>query len=142
MALWRELVEQRIARVHDSRQDKRMSMGEAVRRFVRPGMKLNAVSLHAFRWTSAGGMDDLGVLPTHVWSNGFGVSADGSVVVGRSSSMTSGAAFRWTSAGGMTDLGNVSSGYWAFLPDSGTTANSNTGIFSPAAKKPRAWKST
>jgi acyl CoA:acetate/3-ketoacid CoA transferase alpha subunit/acyl CoA:acetate/3-ketoacid CoA transferase beta subunit len=46
MALWRDVIERRIARVHDSRQDKRMSIAEAVRRFVRPGIKLHPVSLH------------------------------------------------------------------------------------------------
>jgi probable HAF family extracellular repeat protein len=49
----------------------------------------------AFRWTASGGMQDLGI-----WGavGAFGVSADGSVVVG--SSTPHGRAFRWTASGG------------------------------------------
>jgi probable HAF family extracellular repeat protein len=38
----------------------------------------------AFRWTEAGGMEDLGTLPGGTSSEAFGVSADGSIVVGSS----------------------------------------------------------
>jgi len=70
----------------------------------------------AFRWTPAGGMVGLGTLN----GTGFGtysvakaVNADGSVIVGQSSSntvinpifMSSGEAFRWTQGGGMVGLG-------------------------------------
>jgi acyl CoA:acetate/3-ketoacid CoA transferase alpha subunit len=47
MSLWRDIVEHQIAPVHDSRQDKRMSLTEAIRRFVRPGMKINPCSLQS-----------------------------------------------------------------------------------------------
>jgi probable HAF family extracellular repeat protein len=56
----------------------------------------------AFRWTAAGGMQDLGTLGG--WESGaYGVSADGAVVVGSSG----GRAFRWTASGGMQDLGTL-----------------------------------
>jgi len=44
---WREIVETRIRRVHTSSVDKRMDLADAIRRFVRPGMKINPVSLQA-----------------------------------------------------------------------------------------------
>jgi probable HAF family extracellular repeat protein len=64
-------------------------------------------AFHAFRWTQAGGMADLGTLGGAL-SIAFGVSADGSVVVG-GAEITNGDvnAFRWTQAGGMADLGTL-----------------------------------
>lgn len=74
---------------------------------------------HAMRWTEAGGMQDLGVLPGDQASAATGVSDDGSIVVGISaprplSNLASpggrfdfGAdtrAFYWTAATGMQDL--------------------------------------
>jgi probable HAF family extracellular repeat protein len=58
----------------------------------------------AFRWTAAGGMQDLGTLPGGDWSEALGVSADGSVVVGSARNAAGQRAFRWTAAGGMEDL--------------------------------------
>jgi probable HAF family extracellular repeat protein len=59
----------------------------------------------AFRWTAAGGMQDLGTLPGMGWSGALGVSADGSVVVGWAENAEGqDRAFRWTAAGGMEDL--------------------------------------
>ncbi|MGH8019992.1 MAG: hypothetical protein ACREIA_17280, partial [Opitutaceae bacterium] len=72
-------------------------------------------SEHAFRWTQAGGMVDLGTgfgFGTDRNSRAFGVSGDGSVVVGESafpppsgSSFDTTRAFRWTAGGGMQSLG-------------------------------------
>ena len=69
----------------------------------------NDYTYNAFRWTSAGGMINLGGVNAHA----AGVSADGAVVVG-GSGVT---AFRWTSAGGLEDLGGLMSG-----GESGATA--------------------
>jgi acyl CoA:acetate/3-ketoacid CoA transferase alpha subunit/acyl CoA:acetate/3-ketoacid CoA transferase beta subunit len=47
LSSWREVVARRIVHLHDGAADKRMDLAEAVRRFVRPGMKLNAVTMQA-----------------------------------------------------------------------------------------------
>ncbi len=69
---------------------------------------------HAFRWTHAGGMADLGVLPGDIYSHANAVSDDGSVIVGTSTPdydifytdhVTGNEhAFRWTQATGMANL--------------------------------------
>jgi probable HAF family extracellular repeat protein len=61
----------------------------------------------AFRWVDGSGMVDLGDLPGgNQWSRADGISGDGKVVVGVSSSANStGEAFRWSSVEGMTGLG-------------------------------------
>nr|WP_244646063.1 autotransporter domain-containing protein [Bradyrhizobium campsiandrae] len=61
----------------------------------------------AIRWTASTGMVNLGVLPGATGGVANGVSGDGSVVVGYSSTNE---AFRWTAATGATGLG--------FLPGS------------------------
>ena len=53
----------------------------------------------------------LGDLPGGIFdSRAFGVSADGSVVVGESSSASGTEAFRWTSGGGIAGLGDLPGG--------------------------------
>ena len=61
---------------------------------------------HAFRWTAATGMVDLGTLGGPE-SAAFAVNGDGSVIVGSSlTSQSTGSdhAFRWTAKTGMQDL--------------------------------------
>ena len=69
----------------------------------------------AFRWISSDGViRSLGSLPGGRFSSSraFGVSADGSVVVGDSNNEVEGSqAFRWTSGGGMQGLGNLPGGF-------------------------------
>jgi probable HAF family extracellular repeat protein len=66
----------------------------------------------AFRWTAAGGMQDLGTLGGGE-SEAWGVSADGSVVVGWADNAAGQSrAFRWTAARGMQDLGTLG-GDWS-----------------------------
>src|SRR5258706_15217012 len=68
----------------------------------------------AFRWTALGGMVGLGDMKPglSINSQGEGVSADGSVVVGVAESTAfNNEAFRWTAAGGMVGLGMPSSAY-------------------------------
>jgi probable HAF family extracellular repeat protein len=79
---------------------------------------------YAFRWTASGGMQPLGALPgaPSQTSRAYGVSADGSVVVGWSSSPNGtynyrAEAFRWTASDGMQGLGDLPGGYfdsWAW----------------------------
>ena len=72
----------------------------------------------AFRWTSDSGAVSLGFLPGGEYpttsefpiSTAFGVSGNGSVVVGRSTSASGIGAFRWTSSGGMVGLGDLPGG--------------------------------
>jgi uncharacterized membrane protein len=60
----------------------------------------------AFRWTAASGLLPLGALPGDGSSYGWGVSADGTVVVGESfiTSPSVHRPFRWSSASGMQPL--------------------------------------
>lgn len=46
-AMWRDVIETRIDELHVSGEDKVMELSEAVRQFVRPGMKINPCALQA-----------------------------------------------------------------------------------------------
>lgn len=74
-------------------------------------LNLASPDRQAFRWTSAGGMVGLGDLPGGILNSiGNGVSADGSVVVGRGTSAAGTEAFRWTAGTGMIGLGDLPGG--------------------------------
>lgn len=74
-----------------------------------PNVKGSGIQ-QAFRWTAAEGMVGLGWLPGGFFnsSTALGVSGDGSVIVGGSSSANGSEAFRWTAAEGMKGLGLAS----------------------------------
>ncbi len=63
----------------------------------------------AYRWTGAGPVQNLGLLPGEERSFAWGVSGDGSIVVGHAEhspfTYAYGQAFRWTESGGMEGLG-------------------------------------
>jgi len=70
---------------------------------------------HAFVWTAAGGMTDIGALFPGGNAIAEGVDNAGDVVVGFST--VSGGywqAFRWTKAGGMVDIGAIGTGTYSF----------------------------
>jgi probable HAF family extracellular repeat protein len=63
---------------------------------------------HAFRWTPATGLQDLG-LTTGDQSIAINISADGSTIVGEATDASGfWRAFRWTAATGMQDIGTLS----------------------------------
>jgi probable HAF family extracellular repeat protein len=69
--------------------------------------------IEAFRWTESTGLQGLGYLPEDSdWSRAWGVSSDGSVVVGDVGHdfppVSGREAFRWTESGGMIGLGWLS----------------------------------
>ena len=76
----------------------------------------------AFRWTSAGGMLNLGLLyGNHDSSQGFGISGDGSVIVGVSgqggtAGIGTTRGFKWSS-GGMSDLGTLAGHNYSVADD-------------------------
>lgn len=66
---------------------------------------------HAFKYTDANGMIDIGGLPGGNYAHARGVSYDGSVIVGDDDVGGYGRAFRYTTAGGMTDIGTLGGAY-------------------------------
>jgi probable HAF family extracellular repeat protein len=71
----------------------------------------------AFRWTTDSGIVGLGYLPGagpggFAQSYAIGTSADGSFVVGYSSSESGVQAFRWTAESGMVGLGDLPGGFF------------------------------
>ena len=72
-------------------------------------VSINSDSL-AFRWTPGGGMAGLAPLSGYVDSTAYGVSADGTTIVGFDRTGGGAAqAFRWTQSGGMVGLGYLGS---------------------------------
>lgn len=71
---------------------------------------------HAYRWVLGEDMTDLGKLPGGYESRANDVNADGSVVVGYSSTEGGGEyrAFRWTNELGMVNLGTLPGGSFSF----------------------------
>ena len=70
---------------------------------------VDGLSEHAFLWTESDGMVDLGALPDSISGGGsraFGISADGSVIVG-----DSGDAVIWTADSDLQDLGFPGTAY-------------------------------
>src|SRR5207249_1660732 len=61
----------------------------------------------------SGEIINLGLLPGGGVSRAFGVSDDGSVVVGRATTPETWTAFCWTNAEGMQDLGTLPGGNWS-----------------------------
>jgi probable HAF family extracellular repeat protein len=69
---------------------------------------VNYEIFQAFRWTSGSGMVNLGWLPGgRKFSEAFGLSPDGSTIVGVSDSATGNQAFRWTQTEGMVGIGKL-----------------------------------
>jgi probable HAF family extracellular repeat protein len=70
----------------------------------------NGYTRGAYRWTASGGYESLGSLGGNR-SFAYGISADGSTIVGESRNQSGDSrAFRWTAAGGMVSLGVLSGG--------------------------------
>lgn len=62
----------------------------------------------AFRWTSAGGAEELGTFPGGTQSSAYGVSRDGSIIVGfATDAKLYQLACSWTSDGGIQSLGTL-----------------------------------
>jgi probable HAF family extracellular repeat protein len=71
------------------------------------GSGAQGATYHAFRWTPAGGLQDLGV-GDGTQSYATAISADGQVVVGETlDAFGLNRAFRWTASAGMQDMGTL-----------------------------------
>ena len=85
---------------------------------------------HAFRWTEAGGLQDLGALPGTSASDALGVSADGAVVVGRATTAQGSVPWIWDATNGMRSLGafdGAASGSANAVSRDGTTVVGSSG---------------
>jgi probable HAF family extracellular repeat protein len=73
------------------------------------GTSDSALGLQAFRWTEAGGVTALGILPGYTTSDAAACNANGSVVVGSCSSIQTdrSVAFIWTAATGMKAIDTI-----------------------------------
>jgi probable HAF family extracellular repeat protein len=107
---------------------------------------------HAFRWTNAGGMQDLGVLDGAGadTSVAYGVSGDGSTIVGMSgaSDLTWSHAVLWRQDIGQQDLqvmlGAVIPAGWTLVEARGVSTNGSiiVGTARNSAGEPEAWIAT
>lgn len=66
-----------------------------------------ASPVHAFRWTAAGGLQDLGLPPGGTESKALDVSADGNIVVGTATTAQGSLAWIWDEAVGMRSIGTL-----------------------------------
>ncbi len=87
---------------------------------------VGTINGRAVKWTAATGSVPLGALPGGDGTSvPFGISADGSVIVGSASSANGTEAFRWTASGGMMALGD--------LPGTGSFASHALGVSADGA---------
>lgn len=99
------LVDSLEANASDVSADGSVIVGDGEIRVLEPGQENPRTRDRAFRWTAASGMVSLGILEDVGSSLAEGVSADGTVVVGRSATSDGDRAFRWTEETGMVNLG-------------------------------------
>lgn len=83
-------------------------------------------SMQACRWSAEGGLQLLGVLHEGGFGDGWGISADGQVVVGTSSSLDGSRAVRWTPAGGLQSLGLIAGAPYGHAEGRGISADGKT----------------
>jgi len=81
---------------------------------------------HAFRWTQAEGLVDLGVLSTDPGTHAYDASADGNVIVGESGDIEVGEGLIWTKSSGLQPLKTLLANAGANL--SGWTIGTATGV--------------
>lgn len=93
---------------------------------------VGAASGQIFRWTASGGVVGLGGLPGSFYSEVYGISADGSVVVGYSEFSQHREAFIWTADEGMSELEELS----------GSTEQSEAHDVSSDGRTVVGWRST
>ncbi len=98
----------------------------------------------AYRWTQAGGFQDLGSLGSNN-SSGLGISADGNVIVGASFDVGGRLrAMRWTASDGMVSLGEmdsdeVSASAYATSGDGALAVGISSGFNSPTYSRAFSW---
>lgn len=71
---------------------------------------IGTTETRGFRWTSATGMVEFAAAAGFTNPRLFGISGDGSVIVGNVQTANGSEAFRWTAAGGYVGLGDLAGG--------------------------------